>query len=165
MVIISCVNYHLLLLHRITITIIALITNNTQVIKMLRFTKTDRKAELEGIETLYDDGQGNTLGLTIARSDNNPHYESKLQKLMQPHKKKMEKGKSIPNEVAKRIMNQVIAEEILLGWDETVLLEDDGSNCKYSPESALELLENDGDLRDFVIDFSGAQDNFLTPKK
>ena len=131
----------------------------------LKFTKTDRKAELEGVQTEYDDGQGNTLGLLIARTDNNPHYEASLTKKMAPYKKQMAKGKSIPNEVAKRIMNEVLSDEILLGWDENVLLNDDGTPCKYSHENALELLTNDGDLRDFVLEYSGAQEHFLMDKK
>lgn len=132
---------------------------------MLKFTKTDRKSELDGIWLDYDDGLGNVLRVKVARSDGNPHYESKLTRLMSPYQKKMEKGKSIGNDVAKRIMTQVAAEELLLDWDSAVLLDDEGKPTVYSKENSLELLTQDTDLREFVIDQAGDQSNFLKRKK
>lgn len=127
---------------------------------MLKFTKTSRTKELEGVNVEYDDGCGNTLGLTIARSSNNPHYESKLLELMEPYRKQQKKGKEISNTVARRIMTKVYAEEILLGWDKDVL-EDDGELVNYSPENAYDLLTDDGDLRDFVEEFSSNMNNYI----
>lgn len=132
---------------------------------MLKFTKTDTKSELEGVWTDYEDGLGNSLKILVARSDGNPHYESTLTRLMAPHKKKMERGKSIENSVAKKIMTQVLAKEILLNWDDSVLLDDEGKPVKYSVDNAIELLTNDNDLRDYVSDFSGDQANFLKKQK
>lgn len=51
---------------------------------MIKFTKTDRRLELEGTKVDYDDGNGGVLGLLIARSDNNPHYEATLQRKILP---------------------------------------------------------------------------------
>lgn len=132
---------------------------------MLKFTKTNRTAELEGVTTEYDDGYGNTLGLKIARSSNNPHYEAKLTKLMEPHKKKMRKGQDISPEAARKIMTQVLAEEILLGWNPEDLLDDEGKPTPYSTENALELLHNDPDLRDFISDYADNMGNYLDSKK
>lgn len=132
---------------------------------MLKFTKTSRKLELEGVWVEYDDGFGNSLQLLVARTAGNPHYEAELTKLMAPYRKKMEKGKSISNEVAKKVMNQVLAKEILLDWNSEALLDDDGKPVKYSRENALNLLSNDNDLRDFVIEQSEDQSNFLMKKK
>ena len=132
---------------------------------MLKFTKTEAKKELEGVWLDFDDGLGNILKVLIARSDGNPHYEATLTKLMAPYKKKMERGKSLDNEVAKRIMTKVLAKEILLGWDESVLLDDEGKPTKYSEENAIELLTMDNDLRDFVSNESGDINNFLMKKK
>jgi len=132
---------------------------------MLKFTKTSRTAELEGVWLDFDDGLGNILKVKIARSDGNPHYDAKLAKLMSPYQKKMERGKSVGNDIAKRIMTRVAAEELLLGWDENTLLGDDEKPAKYSPEASLELLTQDSDLRDFVINEAGDQANFLVKKK
>ena len=128
---------------------------------MLKFTKTSRKKELEGAVAEYDDGCGNILHLTIARSSNNPHYESKLVSLMEPYRKQQKKGKDISNEVAKRIMIKVYAEEILLGWDENDLLDENGKPVKYSVDNAIELLTHDGDLREFVEEYSSNMNNYI----
>jgi len=128
---------------------------------MLKFTKTSRTSELEGVVTEYDDGCGNTLTLTIARTSNNPHYESKLTRLMEPYRQQRKKGKDISNDVAKRVLIQTYAEEILLDWDEATLLDDEGSPVKYSVSNAIELLTNDGDLREYVEDFSANMNNYI----
>jgi len=132
---------------------------------MLKFTKTDRQLELEGVWLDFDDGLGNILKLKIARSDGNPHYEATLTKKMQPYQKKIEKGKSIGNDIAKRIMTEVAAKELLLGWDENVLLDEEGQGVPYSADTSLELLSQDTDLREFVITEAGEQSNFLKKKK
>jgi len=132
---------------------------------MLKFTKTSSKLEMEGVWLDYEDGAGDTIKLLVARSDGNIHYETKLTKLMAPHKKKIERGKSISNELAKKIISQVLASEILLGWDETKLIGDDEKPVRYSPEAALELLTYDNDLRDWLVDQAGDQSNFLIQKK
>lgn len=131
---------------------------------MLKFTKTSRKKELEGTVVHFDDGMGNTLPLLIARSSGNPHYDATLTKLMAPYKKKIAAGKDIGLSTAKEIITKVLAKDILLGWDETVLLEDD-KPVPYSEQKALELLTADNDLRDFVIEQSEDQSNFLVSKK
>ena len=131
----------------------------------MRFTKTDKSKELEGAWVDYDDGMGGTLKLLIARTDGNPHYDSRLTKLMLPHRKKMERGKSISNDIAKRIMNEVYSKEIVLDWEKGVLLDEEGKDIPFSPENAFELLSDDNDLRDFVMEFAGDQSNFLTSKK
>lgn len=135
--------------------------NRTQEIMMLKFTKTSRKKELEGATAEYDDGCGNVLHLTIARSSNNPHYESKLTTLMQPYQAKLKKGKEISNDIAKRLLVRAYAEEILLDWDEKDLLDEDGKPVKYSVDNAIELLTNDGDLREFVEEFSANINNYI----
>lgn len=132
---------------------------------MLKFTKTDNTSELEGVWMDFDDGIGNILKVLVARSDGNPHYEATLTKLMAPYRKKMERGKSIDNNVAKRIMTKVLAKEILLGWDENALLDDEGKPVKYSEANAIELLTTDGDLREFVSNESGDINNFLIKKE
>ena len=132
---------------------------------MLKFTKTDKSRELDGVTATYYDGADGSIDLVIARTDGNPHYEATLTRLMAPHKKKMERGKSMSNAEAKKIMNEVYAKEILLGWDETKLLNDNGKPVPYSVESAIELLENDNDLREFVVEFSADINNFLIDKK
>jgi len=137
---------------------------NTGVL-IMKFTKVDRSKELEGSWLDYDDGAGGTIKLLVARTEGNPHYDSLLTKKMQPHRKKMEKGKSISNDVAKRIMNEVYSKEILLDWEKEVLFDDEGKEISYSSEAAVELLSDDHDLRDAVIEFSGDQSNFLMSKK
>ena len=132
---------------------------------MLKFSKTDRKLELDGVWLDFDDGLGNILKVLVARSDGNPHYDATLTKLTQPYQKKIEKGKSIGAEISKRIMTEVAAKELLLGWDENALLDDEDKPTKYSQEAALELLTQDTDLREFVLTESGEQANFLRKKK
>jgi len=133
----------------------------------LKFTKTSRTAELEGVWLDFDDGteEDNVLELLIARSTGNPHYEATLTKLMAPYKKKMEQGKDISNKVAKDILKKVIAKEILLGWNEEKLTDSEGKPVKYSFENAMLLLHGDNDLFDFVTEESAKKSNFLTKKK
>lgn len=128
---------------------------------MLKFTKTSRNKELEGTEAEYDNGCGKVLHMIIARSTNNPHYESKLVHLMEPYRKQQKKGKEISNEQARRIMIKVYAEEILLNWNKADLLGDDGKPVPYSVDNAIELLTNDGDLREFVEEFSSNMNNYI----
>ena len=132
---------------------------------MLKFTKTDRKLELEGAWLDFADDFCNILKVKIARSDGNPHYDAKLTKLMAPYQKQMEKGKNVAPEVAKKIMTQVAASELLLDWDSEALLDDDGNPTPYSEEAAVELLTQDTDLRDFVLTEAGDRTNFLMKKK
>jgi len=133
----------------------------------LKFTKTSRKAELEGVWLNFDDGreEGNVLELLIARSTGNPHYDAELAKLMRPYQKKIEQKKDISNKVAKDILKKVIAKEILLGWNEEKLTDEEGKPVKYSFENAMLLLHGDNDLFDFVTDESVKKSNFLTKKK
>lgn len=130
---------------------------------MLKFTKTSRASELEGVWTEYDDGAGNVLKLKVARANNNPHYEARLTRLMEPYKNKVKKGKDVSNDVAKRIMNEVIGNELLLDWDSTALLDDNGKPVKYTPELSVELVTYDPDLREYVEEFAGNMSNFIDP--
>ncbi len=132
---------------------------------MLKFTKTDRTLELDGVWLDFDDGIGNILKVKVARSDGNPHYDTKLTKLMAPYQKKMEKGKGVSNDVAKRILTEVAATELLLGWDEETLTDEEGNKVPYSAEASLEILTQDTDLREFVLTEASDQSNFLMKKK
>jgi len=130
---------------------------------MVKLTKTDRTLELEGAEMEYDDKFGNIYHLKVARSTNNPHYETSLTKYMKPYRKAMKAGKDMTPEQAKNITIKTYAESILLGWDESEIEDDDGKPFQYSTENAIELLQ-DGDLRGEVADFSEDVTNFLKQK-
>jgi len=129
---------------------------------MKKFTKTSSQKEIEGVWTDYEGSS-----LLIARSDGaNQNYDNVLQRLMKPYKSKMERGKSVSNEVAKKVMTRVTAEAILLDWnkeghDGEMILDDDDSPAEYSIKNATELLTKDKDMRKFVDDFAGDIDNFL----
>ena len=130
---------------------------------MVKLTKTDRTLELEGTMMEYDDKTGNIYHLKVARTTNNPHYETALTKFMRPYRKAMKAGKDITPEQAKSVTIKTYAESILLGWDETEIEDDDGSPFVYSVEHAMELLQ-DGDLRNDVADFAEDVSNFLKQK-
>lgn len=130
---------------------------------MKKVTKTNTDHQVNGVWTTdYND-----VSLLIARADSaNANYENVLTRAMAPHKKKMERGKSLDNATAKRIMIKVVSETILLGWNRKghtgeMVLEDDGTPSPYSVENAVELLNIDPDLRKFVDEYSTDIENYL----
>jgi len=130
---------------------------------VMKVTKVSNSAQVDGIWTT----EYNDVSLKIARSDSaNYNYENSLTKAMLPHKKKMQKGQSIDNAVAKKLMIRVMAETVLVDWNKPghkgdTIQEDDGKPAPYSVDNAIELLTLDPDLKSFVDDFAGELDNFL----
>jgi len=130
---------------------------------MKKVTNTNSDHQINGVWTTdYND-----VSLLIARADSaNANYENVLTRAMAPHKKKMERGKSLDNATAKRIMIKVVSETILLGWNKKghagkTVNDDDGTPASYSIENAVDLLNIDPDLRKFVDDYSTDIDSYL----
>lgn len=134
---------------------------------MRRVTKVSNSKQVDGVWTT-DFGE---ISLLIARSDSaNYNYENALQKYMAPHKKKMERGKSLSNEAAKQVMIKVTAEAVLLGWNEKghkgdMVLDDDGKPAEYNFDNCVDLLKIDPDLRKFVEEYATDIDHYMDDKE
>lgn len=106
---------------------------------------TDKKKELEGV--WHDLGEG--LEVLVARIGN-PKYKKRFQAITKPHRRALDR-KTLPDEVAERLMIQCMSETILLDWKG---LEEDGKEVPYSTENAIRILTEYRDLREYIDDIS-----------
>jgi hypothetical protein len=97
--------------------------------------------------------------LLIARG-NNETFRREFRRLSKPYQRKIDNGE-IDETVAEQIMAKSLAKGVLLGWDENKI----PGGTPYSQEAAVELILDDPDCRDFIIEFSGEIDNFLTDQE
>jgi hypothetical protein len=100
----------------------------------------DPEKELDGAECWpWED---DTM-LIVARY-NNPKFRNMQARLMEPYIRKMGR-KGVTTEQAEAILVRCMAKTLLLGWDNLSL---EGEEVEYTPEKALELLQ-DARLADF----------------
>jgi len=101
---------------------------------------TDLEKESKGVWETYPGTDGEFL---IARI-RNQNFEDFALKLSEPHRQKARSGK-LRESRARYIIAPAVAKHILLGWRKVQL---DGKDVKYSPEKAMEFLQ-DKQYRDF----------------
>lgn len=107
----------------------------------------DPKKSVEGVWFDFDE----TTRVLVARS-NNAKFQGAMRKKLAPHKIAIRTG-TLSEVMAKKIMTEVMAETILLGWEG---ITENGVPVSYTPEVAAKYL-GDPDLDDFraaVIGFS-----------
>ena len=113
---------------------------------------TDKAKEQDGAWFVLDE----TSKLRIARM-NNPRYHAAIQKKTQRYKIAA-KMKTIPEDVWEDLVNEVIAETILVDWEG---ITEKGEPLLYSVENAKRMLTEYPDFRNtIVLSISGEMDNF-----
>jgi len=114
--------------------------------------KTDTAKEQEGTWVPLDDG---TAKLKIARM-NNPRYREAQQRKLQRYKMAA-RSKVVPDDVWEGILNELIAETILVDWEG---ITNDGKPYPYSVENAKQSLTELKDFREMVLGFADDMANF-----
>jgi hypothetical protein len=112
----------------------------------LKKTKTDPKAEREGVWIQNEDAR-----FKIARM-RNPAALAAFQE-----KTRFLRGR-IPDAKQEEIMTEVMAEHILIGWENVTI---GGDVLDYSREAAAMVLKEFPEIRAFVFDESQKVENFL----
>ena len=111
----------------------------------------DQNAEENGTWAEYRGGQ-----FLIARNSN-IRFQRAINRLQQPHFKKIMKGKLDP-QIARESTCEAMAEGILLDWKDVV--DERGKEVKFTKELGKQYLLADTDFREFVAEFSDDSANF-----
>lgn len=117
----------------------------------LKTFRTDNAKEQEG--TWVDLGDG--ARLKIARM-NNPRYREVQQRKLQRYKMAA-RSKVVPDDVWEGILNELIAETILVDWEGITM---DCEPYPYSVDHAKQALTDLKDFREMVIGFADDIANF-----
>lgn len=118
----------------------------------LKAFKTDLEKEQEGAWVDLGDGISR---LKIARM-NNPRYRDAQQRKLQRYKMAA-RSKVVPDDVWEGILNELIAETILVDWEG---ITDNGTPLPYSVEHAKRALTELKDFREMVLGFADDIANF-----
>ncbi len=113
--------------------------------------KTDESKEREGVWVPLD-GEGR---IRIART-NNPLYREAMVRKVNRYKMAA-KSKVIPDDDWITIVNELIAETILVDWEG---ITEKGQPLPYSVENALRVLTELKDFREMVLSIADNMDNF-----
>lgn len=114
---------------------------------------TDLNAEINGSEVEFSGEK-----LHIARAGN-PKYSRMLSKLVEKHQKELNQKNDAADALSDKILIDVMAETILLGWADGAFEDDDGKAIPYSKAAAREQLSVK-DFRKEVSRMSDDIDNF-----
>jgi hypothetical protein len=118
----------------------------------LKTFRTDNEKEQDG--TWVDLGDG-VARLKIARM-NNPRYREAQQRKLQRYKMAA-RSKVVPDDVWEGILNELIAETILVDWEGITM---DGDSYPYSIDHAKQALTDLKDFREMVLGFADDIANF-----
>lgn len=117
--------------------------------------KTDLNAEVAGvwIDVSVNDINGKPTRIKIARmSQANKRYTKALNSSTQPHQSAIQQG-AMDNELARRLLQEVFADTIILDWEnlpkcELTGVETDTDDLEFSKENVLALFKEMPDLYD-----------------
>jgi hypothetical protein len=117
--------------------------------------KTDRTAEVEGVwlEVAVNDHNGKPIRIKIARmSSANKRYTTLLNKVTKPHQSAIQND-ALDNDLARKMLQDVFAETVLLDWDNLPKSELTGNDTdeellEFNKENALALFTELPDLYD-----------------
>lgn len=116
----------------------------------LKITNIDKSKETEGV---WEDYCG--VSLKIARQ-NNPNF---LKFLKDAAKKQGRRPfHKLPKRKQSEILKEAIAETILVDWEDLIIQKEE---IPYTPENALELINNDEECLNFITDVSMKMDNYI----
>ncbi len=117
--------------------------------------KTDRDAEINGVEVevSVNDHNGLPIKIRIARmSQGNKRYTKELNRVTKPHMSAIQND-AMDNDLARKMLQEVFVDTILLGWDNlpaSELTGDEGDTemLEFTRENALALFKELPDLYD-----------------
>lgn len=101
---------------------------------------TDPQAEKEGVRfEIGVNSQGETIAFQIARAGGqNIRFAKSMESKTKPYKTQIQTN-TIDPETAARLMREVFAESVVIGWEGVE--DEDGKLLTYSPEAAATLFE------------------------
>ena len=117
--------------------------------------KTDRDAEINGVEVevSVNDHNGLPIKIRIARmSQGNKRYTKELNRVSKPHMSAIQND-AMDNDLARKMLQEVFVDTILLGWDnlpksELTGVATDTEELEFTRENALALFKELPDLYD-----------------
>ncbi len=117
--------------------------------------KTDRNAEIEGVEVEVSVNDHNQLPIKIriARmSASNKRYTKELNRVTKPHQSAIQND-AMDNDLARKMLQEVFVDTILLGWEnlpksELTGVDTDTDPLEFNKENALALFKELPDLYD-----------------
>lgn len=115
--------------------------------------RTDRTAEIEGVEVqvAVNDHNGKPISIRIARmSTSNKRYTKELNRVTKPHMAAIQND-ALDDELARKMLQKVFIDTILLGWDnlpksELTGNDEDTELLDFTPENAQALFDEMPDL-------------------
>lgn len=129
-------------------------------LKLSETFSVDTRLASEGVVVYFDGGPADhehSTWVRIARLKN-PGFREKFERLMKPHRARIQAGIELPEAVQIEIMCECMSTHVVLDWGGW--LDDDGNELPYSPEAAKQLLLRVEDFRDNVLTFSQQQELF-----
>ena len=122
----------------------------------------DQNAETDGFLLNLQDGDL-TVSFLIARAGgSNKKYTNRFQALMRPHQHAAQSGK-MDEEVAKAILTKVMAETLILGWEN--VNDRNGDPIEFSVEECTKLLNDLPELRDMIWEQANRAANFIAVER
>jgi hypothetical protein len=120
-----------------------------------RTFKTDKVAEVEGVpvEVGVNDHNGKPIIIHITRmSASNKRYTKELNRVTKPHQSAIQND-AMDNDLARKMLQEVFADTILLGWDnlpksELTGVDTDTDELPFSRDNALALFKELPDMYD-----------------
>lgn len=117
--------------------------------------KTDKTAEVEGvwIEVAVNDHNGKPIKVKISRmSSSNKRYTKQLNMVTKPHQAAIQND-AMDNDLARKMLQEVFADTILLGWENLPKSEltgddKDTEELEFNRDNALALFAEMPDLYD-----------------
>lgn len=117
--------------------------------------KTDRDAEINGVEVevSVNDHNGLPITIRIARmSQGNKRYTKELNRVTKPHMSAIQND-AMDNDLARKMLQEVFVDTILLGWDNLPKSELTGNDkdkelLEFNRDNALALFKELPDLYD-----------------
>lgn len=117
--------------------------------------KTDRTAEIDGvvIEVGINDHNQKPIKIRIARmTSSNKRYTKELNRVTKPHQSAIQND-AMDNDLARKMLREVFADTILLGWEnlpksELTGKEKDSEDLEFTRENVLAIFDELPDLYD-----------------
>lgn len=117
--------------------------------------KTDKTAEVEGIwiDVAVNDHNGNPIRIKLSRmSSSNKRYTKQLNAVTKPHQAAIQND-AMDNDLARKMLQEVFADTILLGWENLPKSEltgddKDTEELEFNRDNAIALFTEMPDLYD-----------------
>jgi hypothetical protein len=121
--------------------------------------ETDPKKEVDGV--VFDYGEVGSFLLARAGGANKK-FSKQLEFRSRPYKRQIDKG-TMDNEAATKLMAQVFADTVILGWDGVI--DREGNLIEFTKENCVKLLLDlpvvFADLQDAAADYSSYRKEML----